>query len=793
MEIRRVNGLSDAQNTEQAFPSFVGFSTIGSKQPVKISEESWKKAQSLFGDEEESQGNFLGSNFQFQKFSDQNIEKNTQFEAPVMQAVGFGNMNQQMPMFTSGSFKNISISDEALKKAQAMFSFEDESQKKQMPMFTSGSSKNISISDEALKKAQAMFSFEDESQYNGNFGGFSKPKSQNSQNTIRNCIENQQDESWDIRSIGSNSTRTSEAGNKFKPVSLAFKSDRSQTIRTKLSTNLRPGRKEFSANGLIRPKTSSLKSPFRPPTTSLKIKQPSPVHQSKRPLLKTPETVEKSFRPSTLSLKEINNFKPLSKFYDSSGIAITAESSFGYLFHCNCFNTMICSCNKSSNTSWEDFYDKLVDDGFKCSKEWVNHHYRFLVWKYASYERRLPKYKGAFCVKKIYEGLKRRFEVEISGGRRSIIKKIIDGDEFANKRMILCVGTVKRDENVISLELTDGWYSLFSVVTKSDPIFNLVDSKKIFQGQKVEIYGAEKKESCIKISYNSLRRAPWYAKLGLCNSQYPFPVNVLSINESGGLISRVIGYIQKIYPFISQEFREETPASEGKSAKLRAFFDIKIKDALIDHNKTKGKGSAIITIYNSAPSLYEDLLPGQKVSFINLQVSKLKSHGKLHLNFIKGSSVITTKEYRKDLIKKPRLLSVGEKINKEGDIVGILLKTVKTRSDEIYSLIMANSNMHLMVLNIHHPGQFGKPLTKLVPSYEGNMKIIAMKNVYAEGYNSFTTSINSEMVKGSYTNHIAEEAEKLSALWKTKERETLWLVHKKECDKFGCVCHWNYS
>lgn len=53
-----------------------------------------------------------------------------------------------------------------------------------------------------------------------------------------------------------------------------------------------------------------------------------------------------------------------------------------------------------------------------------------------------------------------------------------------------------------------------------------------------------------KISANSTRRARWHAKLGYCKESYPFAISLNSVNEYGGLITRMKAYVVRVYPMI---------------------------------------------------------------------------------------------------------------------------------------------------------------------------------------------------------------------------------------------------
>ena len=98
----------------------------------------------------------------------------------------------------------------------------------------------------------------------------------------------------------------------------------------------------------------------------------------------------------------------------------------------------------------------------KITPEWVKNHYRWIVWKLATYERRFP----LECYSKLHPNevllqLKFRYDSEVDGLSRSSLKKIYEKDDVPNKCLTLCVANIiQHDENKVFLELTDGWYSI---------------------------------------------------------------------------------------------------------------------------------------------------------------------------------------------------------------------------------------------------------------------------------------------------------------------------------------------
>ncbi|CAL9103716.1 unnamed protein product [Musa acuminata var. zebrina] len=211
----------------------------------------------------------------------------------------------------------------------------------------------------------------------------------------------------------------------------------------------------------------------------------------------------------------------------------------------------------------EAFQGMLLKSGASSSnatKEWVANHYRWIIWKLASFERCYSTQVGIkfLTVCNVLEELKYRYEREVNYGHRSVLKKILDGDASPASMMVLCVSAIHStsrptmlkandsnypDEDIKKLydssstvtkincqtriELTDGWYSL-------DALLDVWLSKqlaagKLFVGQKLRICGAglcgwvgpvssleASKTVHMLIHINGTYRAQWDEKLGFC-------------------------------------------------------------------------------------------------------------------------------------------------------------------------------------------------------------------------------------------------------------------------------------
>ncbi|KAJ8929670.1 hypothetical protein NQ314_017616 [Rhamnusium bicolor] len=76
---------------------------------------------------------------------------------------------------------------------------------------------------------------------------------------------------------------------------------------------------------------------------------------------------------------------------------------------------------------------------------WLRNHYKWIIWKLASYERMFPiQLGGCLCVENVVQQLKYRYDREIDRAERSALRKIYEKDDAPQKRMILCVSDIKK-------------------------------------------------------------------------------------------------------------------------------------------------------------------------------------------------------------------------------------------------------------------------------------------------------------------------------------------------------------
>ncbi|XP_029168135.1 breast cancer type 2 susceptibility protein homolog [Nylanderia fulva] len=227
---------------------------------------------------------------------------------------------------------------------------------------------------------------------------------------------------------------------------------------------------------------------------------------------------------------------------------------------------------------------------------WVENHYRWIVWKLASMDRmkfgsaKLPR---ALTPSRVMAQLKYRYDREIDQFQRSAIRRILEKDDVASKRMILCVSSIE-ETNVNTeigksprigvpkwrIELTDGWYSV--PVCIDIGLVKSISTGKVREGTKLVISGAEllncdqgfypleaPASVCLKLHTNSTRRARWDAKLGYTPCSGPIPIKLHNVCPNGGLIGKMTIIVARVYPTL---YHEKTASGDSiiRNAKSEA-------------------------------------------------------------------------------------------------------------------------------------------------------------------------------------------------------------------------------
>lgn len=182
----------------------------------------------------------------------------------------------------------------------------------------------------------------------------------------------------------------------------------------------------------------------------------------------------------------------------------------------------------------------------------------------------------------VLEQMKKRYEMELRGPTRSILRKLAEHEiSSENLQMVLCVASWENQPNsLVTLELTDGWYSLKAILDNG--LSMKVQNDKIVQGTKLMIYGCGFKSSeasppldskgLLILNYNRVRLADRNSKLGIYvsptknhnnnnkkkgngNGIALFPLK--SLVNDGGKVSAVKVLVERTYPEMYLVSREK--------------------------------------------------------------------------------------------------------------------------------------------------------------------------------------------------------------------------------------------
>ncbi|XP_067211842.1 breast cancer type 2 susceptibility protein homolog [Linepithema humile] len=311
-----------------------------------------------------------------------------------------------------------------------------------------------------------------------------------------------------------------------------------------------------------------------------------------------------------LSLREISNGAPpvprsyqelIDRRIPPNILSITAATAVCYKFRCSDFYGNDMARSNVHGIQMEDNVRLIMDENgyvgiweflraFLASTgvdpnlvpaRWIENHYRWIVWKLASMDRmtfgsaELPR---ALTPSRVMAQLKYRYDREIDRSERPAIRRILEKDDVASKRMILCVSSIIENNNVSieagrsphvglpkwKIELTDGWYSISACIDAG--IVKSVSTGKIKEGTKLVVSGAELLncdqgcypleapiDVCLKLHTNSTRRARWDAKLGYASRSGPIPIRLHNVCQSGGLIGKMTIIVARVYPMLYHE------------------------------------------------------------------------------------------------------------------------------------------------------------------------------------------------------------------------------------------------
>eukprot|EP00958_Prasinococcus_capsulatus_P003234 scaffold301_cov393-Prasinococcus_capsulatus_cf.AAC.2 len=274
--------------------------------------------------------------------------------------------------------------------------------------------------------------------------------------------------------------------------------------------------------------------------------------------------------------------------------SLSSESAASYL---------VKSSNPAVHLGFKDFHDILMRIGVNpklCTVEWVKNHFRWIVWKLASYERQYPSLgaKTWLVARQVLNQLLYRSQRELHGSSRSILRRILEHDIAPSVTMTLVVARIldtvglpmsEQDnrEHKIALELSDGWYGVVAEV--DDHMRHIIKMNKIRVGDKLKVAcaklapaaqagprsPAELEDSqvpMISVHSNGTRKTKWDERLGLQKGgKTIFAVPLSDVNVTGGVVPLTRFVVVKAYPMVTLEHTES--GNVFRSSRAEAFAE----------------------------------------------------------------------------------------------------------------------------------------------------------------------------------------------------------------------------
>ncbi|KAF5323377.1 hypothetical protein D9611_005592 [Ephemerocybe angulata] len=267
-------------------------------------------------------------------------------------------------------------------------------------------------------------------------------------------------------------------------------------------------------------------------------------------------------------------------------------------------------------------YHELIKQGCKLATEsWVNNHWCLILWKLAGMAALDPTSEQSvdtkrWCWKEVMRQLRKRYDVELNGAKRPILRKVVCTDSPSTLPMVLCVSAILEGEGGHPmLEVTDGWYRIKAQIDA--PLARAIQKGAIREGRKLVVSGArlnsEKKDPqeileaydsvTLRISGNSSSLAPWHMKLGALHERYISTLH--SLTHDGGSISCLDVVITKIHPLAFMEFVEENGKTTYVGPRNEAEES---KEADMWEKRREKEASKLREVHEKRMSLYMDYL-----------------------------------------------------------------------------------------------------------------------------------------------------------------------------------------
>lgn len=235
---------------------------------------------------------------------------------------------------------------------------------------------------------------------------------------------------------------------------------------------------------------------------------------------------------------------------------------------------------------------RLISAGAKADtlqSGWLTHHFRLIVWKFASYERAFPRECAgrALTIERVVDELLYRYEREIHVNKAPAMKRVLERDAPSEAPMNLCIAALRKDWK--TAELTDGWYCVHAGL--DDVLCEAASKGRLFAGQKLRVQGMtlEHGEACsaleamqkvkAKLCANSARRERWDATLGPARRLI---IALPHIHLDGGIVPAVQVTCVRVFDPVFLEYIDGGATKVMRSASVEHDVQAELERKRVD-------------------------------------------------------------------------------------------------------------------------------------------------------------------------------------------------------------------
>eukprot|EP01022_Parablepharisma_sp_SALTPOND_P007398 TRINITY_DN1302_c1_g1_i1.p1 TRINITY_DN1302_c1_g1~~TRINITY_DN1302_c1_g1_i1.p1 ORF type:complete len:962 (+),score=113.51 TRINITY_DN1302_c1_g1_i1:126-3011(+) len=396
--------------------------------------------------------------------------------------------------------------------------------------------------------------------------------------------------------------------------------------------------------------------------------------------------------------------------------------------------------------------------------EWVQNHYRLIVWKLGSYSVNYEK--NLLTLENVMYQLWKRYNNEYVLNKYPFFYNVVVTSKISMKAhcvLILMQIIEVSDKSGIILELSDGHYSVFTnkfsppaenapVTTNEGLIYNLVKSGKLKVGQKIHLIGAELLSSTgllllllfnqckIQIPYNGISKAAPKAKLGLQKKAYLYK-SISSLSPYGGPVNMIdvmvcekkveedviklkgvdalyqvtgTGKEVNVEVLVKKETWGQICDGIEKGKRVKIFNILPIEKQGVDYMVMTGCEGTRIKIISDSKSTEKLLKKGDSLKFCGILISSSTTiHKRIHL-FCVDSTVVML-DFHKDF---PSIVPGENKVLFVENIQ--VAEVAKNKPRKGMQLIYTTTTENTIISSIDKNGNFRKEaeLLSKIPKVE---------------------------------------------------------------------------